>query len=97
MRGFFKIDECGETCTVRDETTRGTIEKRVVKMHDWLKGRASPFAATLFGTLAQTGIGKGDIIYGELLLKVQGEATFATLLYVVKIGHEESSPQITQI
>ena len=97
MRGFFKIDECGETCTVRDETTRGTIEKRVVKMYDWLKGRASPFAATLFGTLAQTGIGEGDIIYGELLLRVQGEATFATLLYVVKIGHEESSPQITQI
>ena len=82
---------------MRDETTRGTIEKRVVKMHDWLKGRASPFAATLFGTLAQTGIGEGDIIYGELLLRVQGEATFATLLYVVKIGHEESSPQITQI
>ena len=90
MRGFFKIDECGETCTVRDETTRRTIDKRVVKMHDWLKEGAEPFAATLFGTLAQTGIGKGDIIYAELLLKVQGEATFATLLYVVKIGHENN-------
>ena len=75
---------------MRDETTRGTIDKRVVKMHDWLKEGAEPFAATLFGTLAQTGIGKGDIIYGELLLKVQGEATFATMLYVVKIGHENN-------
>ena len=93
MKAFLKIEDCGKIIAVSDEETSGVIDRRVVRVRDWYEDDRGTFVVVMLGRMAQADIRKGDIVYGEFLVRAhaQSETNIIVLIDVVKIGYEDEN------